>query len=404
MLKIPSGEGVTLFCVSEPILKESEPTRTPSGDEPPASESKQTEPQRKEVPVELVHLRRLRRLVNGLTPLGVTPWLAQRNKKPLGSQEEREASATPQSSPPPSPLELPRLYRFASSLIARLEATGEHPRLLRETRELVIQTHGLLYRDRGIVTTPWHRRAVRFLLVECPRTIREEKLLLGLSFFLFYGLAVLSYFAVQNDLDLAPSLLNPEMVRTEIEQLEATADGEPYRGNFNFGWAESPSTAGWLMLHNMGVGVLFFSFALLPPLYLYVLTSNALMLGTYTAVASHWGQAGAISSLLWCHGVLELQAIVLAGTAGLCLIRSLIRPGPWTRRHALAKASKKSLRLLLPVFPMLFFAGLIEAFVTPHAPVAVRISVAIGTGILLLAWALLGGRERPTTALRTART
>lgn len=329
-------------------------------------------------PPELEHLRRLRRIVRGG---GIDP---RSSTGPEAAGEDAVARSL---------VELPRLYRFASSLAARLELTGEHPRLLRETRSLVADAHALLYRERRISTRPWHERIAAFLFEECPRTIREEWRLLCLSFFLLYGLAALSYLLVRSDLDLAHSLLSPVMVEQEIAQLQDTAEGEPFRGNFTFGLAESPTTAGWIMLHNMGVGVLFFSLALLPPLYFYLLSTNALMLGTYTAVAGHWGQAGAISSLLWCHGVLEIQAIVLAGTAGLLLIRALIRPGPWTRRHALVLESARSLRLLIPVFPILFFAGIIEGFVTPHASYQVRMAFAVATGVLLLGWGLCGGRR-----------
>ncbi len=343
---------------------------------PPANPTEQVPDQ--EVPEELLHLRRLRRIVRGN---GVAATAADPSASSPGDIEA--ASLT----------ELPRLYRFASTLLARLEASGEHPRLLRETRELLADAHALLYRDRRHAERSWPERAARFLFEECPRTIREEWRLLALSFCLLYGLAAISFFAVRADLDLAPSLLSPAVVEQEIEQLEATADGEPYRGNFTFGLSESPTTAGWIMLHNMGVGVLFFTCALIPPLYLYLLSTNALMLGTYTAVAGHWGQAGAISSLLWCHGTLEIQAILLAGTAGLLLTRAMVRPGPRTRRYALAKESARSLRVLVPVFPMLFFAGIIEAFVTPHTSFEVRMGCALVTGGLLLAWGLLGGRS-----------
>lgn len=333
---------------------------------PEEAPGKPPEPGQGEPPRELLHLRYLRRIVRG-------------------QEVGRDAKAR-------ALRELPQLYRFASTLVARLEASGEHPRLLRETRKLLVEAHALLYRDLDLDRRPWLERAALFLFQECPRTIRAEWRLLVVSLALLYGLAALSYFAVSADLDLAPSLLDPAMVEQEIEQLEATAEGEPFRGNFTFGLAESPTTAGWIMLHNMGVGVLFFTCALVPPLYFYVLCTNALMLGTYTAVAGHWGQAGAISSLLWCHGTLELQAIVFAGTAGLILIRSMIRPGARTRRTALARESRRSLRLLIPVFPMLFFAGIIEGFVTPHASIEVRLVTAVATGTLLLAWILLGGR------------
>jgi uncharacterized membrane protein SpoIIM required for sporulation len=298
-----------------------------------------------------------------------------------------------------SAADFPRLYRHACTALARLEARGDDPRLLAEVRRLVGQAHGLQYRAaprRGPLAAA--AAAARFLLADAPRTVRREWRLLALSFGLVYGLAVLSFCAVRHDLDLAPSLLHPEMVEQEIRQLQDTAHGEPFRGNFTFGLGESPVTAGWIMLHNMLVGVIFFASALFPPLYLLLLATNGLMLGTYTGVAAHWGQAGAISSILWCHGVLEIQAICLAGCAGLALVRAWIRPGPWTRPQALRRESQTAWRLLAPVFPMLFAAGLIEAFVSPHAPSGVRLATAIGTGVLLLAWALIGGRGRPAPA------
>ena len=288
--------------------------------------------------------------------------------------------------------ELPRLYRHACSVVARLESAGEGARVVAEARRLIGLAHAVLHRERhpGIVG---HVRAAWNLVAnECPRAIRREWKLLACAFVLVYGLALLSYVGVSRDLDLAPSLLDAGAVEHEIQQLRDVESGQPYRGNFDFGLGESPQTSGWIMVHNMFVGILFFSAALIPPLYLYVLSTNGLMLGTYTAVAGHWGQAGSISSILWCHGVIEIQALVLAGTAGLVLVRALLRPGPWTRRRALALESRRSLRLLAPVFPLLFVAGLIEGFVSPHAPLGVRVAVAIGTGFILVVWAVFGGR------------
>lgn len=289
-------------------------------------------------------------------------------------------------------LALPRLYRHACSVVARLESTGESPRTASEARRLIAQAHALLHRERGVGLRGLIGRTFHLLLHETPRCIRAEWRLLALTAGLVYGLAAVSWLAVSADLDLAPSLLQADHVRAEIEQLEATAPGEPFRGNFTFGFGESPGTAGWIMMHNMMVGVLFFASALVPPLYLFLLSTNGLMLGTYTAVAGHWGQAGAISSILWCHGVIEIQTLLLAGTAGLVLVRAWVRPGPRTRRHAMQIESERALRLLLPVFPMLFVAGMIEGFVSPHAPLGVRIAVAVGSGILLVAWVLGGGR------------
>jgi hypothetical protein len=43
---------------------------------------------------------------------------------------------------------------------------------------------------------------------------------------------------------------------------------------------------------------------------------------------------------------------------------------------------------------MLVAAGLIEGFVSPHAPEAVRLATAAVSGLCLVAWLGLGGLER----------
>lgn len=302
--------------------------------------------------------------------------------------------------------DLPRLYRFASSIHARLETTGEDPRVLGELRPRLLAAHGLLHRDPALPPGERLARLGRFFLVEVPRTVRAEWRFVLVTFLVVYGLALAAWLLVRADLAAAYSLMDVASVDREIEQLRAVAPGEPFRGNFDFGLGASPTTSGAILGNNLRVAVLFFVAALVPPLYALVLGSNGLMLGTYTAVAGHWGQAGSISSILWCHGVLEIQAFVLAGTAGLVLLRAWIAPGPWTRSHAMRLESRRAARLAAATVPMLVAAGLVEGFVSPHAPLGVRVAVAVASGVALGAWLGLGGRggdpaatrERPVTA------
>ena len=288
--------------------------------------------------------------------------------------------------------DLPRLYRRASTLLARSAARqGRDEAAL---RALVSRAHGVLYREAKESGGNLVARAVRFFFVESPRAIRAEWRLLSTMFAVFYGIAIVAFFAVIGDIERAFVLFDSNAVSTEIAQLRETEAGEPFRGNFTFGFGESPQVAGWILAHNIGVSILFFGAALVPPVFLLLLVNNALMLGTYTGVAWHWDQAGAISSILWCHGVIELQMIVLAGAAGLVLVRAWVAPGPWSRAHAMRLESRRAWALLAPVFPLLFLSGLIEGFISPHAPLPVRLATAVGTGIGLIAWVALGGRTR----------
>ena len=312
--------------------------------------------------------------------------LRQARRRGLGSLSQEELR------------DFPRLYRFASSLFARLETRGDDPATLGKVRALVSGAHAVLYRDHGEVPLGLWQRLLRIYFVDAPRALRAEWRLLCCSLAVFYGLAILSYVAVTHRLELAFTLFDPAAVASEISQLRALEPGEAFRGNFTFGMGESPGTAGMIMAHNIGVSLLFFGAALVPPLYLYVLATNGLMLGTYTGVAAHWDQAGSISSILWCHGTLELQAIVLSGLAGLVLVRAVAAPRFFSRAHAMRVESRQALLILAPMFPMLIVAGLIEGFVSPHAPLYVRIAVAITTGFLFLYWLLFAGRREDARA------
>lgn len=288
--------------------------------------------------------------------------------------------------------ELPALYRRCCDLLAGREARGASDATTRSLRALLARAHGVLYQPFELQRESALRRTLRFLLATAPRAIRAEWRLGVALLSIFYGLALAAGFAVWRDLGLAYTLYDPAAVDATVEQLRATADGEPFRGNFTFGVGESPGAAGMILAHNIGVALLFFASALVPPLFAWIFAQNALMLGTYTALAGHWDQAGAISSILWCHGVVELQMIVLAGMAGLVLVRAWLMPGPWTRSHAMARESRRAWALLAPTLPLLFLSGLNEGFVSPHAPFAVRVAVAVGTGLLLAAWIAFGGR------------
>ncbi len=291
---------------------------------------------------------------------------------------------------------LPQLYRFASSLYARLETQGGDQGTLDQTRDLLRRAHGVLYRAAGQDQRAWYRRLLQILAVDSPRALRAEWRLLSFTLLMFYSVAVAAYFAVAGNLELAFSLFHPGMVANEIAQLEATPVGEAFRGNFTFEHGESSMFAARIMAHNIGVCVMLFAAGLALPLYIYMLTTNALMLGVYTAVAAHWNQTAAISSILWCHGVLEIQAIIISGMAGIILLRAWIAPGPWSRAYAMKLELPRALHILVPALSMLILAGLIEGYVSPHAPTSVRLAMAILTGLALLAWLFFAGRGSTT--------
>jgi uncharacterized membrane protein SpoIIM required for sporulation len=61
--------------------------------------------------------------------------------------------------------------------------------------------------------------------------------------------------------------------------------------------------------------------------------------------------------------------------------------------------SRRAWALFAPVLPFLVLAGLIEGYISPHAPPVARAATAVASAFLLVAWATLGGRaQRPRLA------
>ena len=100
-------------------------------------------------------------------------------------------------------------------------------------------------------------------------------------------------------------------------------------------------------------------------------------------------------SFVSAHGALELPSIFIAGGAGLRLGTGLLFPGMLARKDALALAAKDAIQLLAGVVPLLFVAGMLEAFLSPSgAPKGLKFAVG---GVLLTGlgfWLAEGGRSK----------
>jgi uncharacterized membrane protein SpoIIM required for sporulation len=150
------------------------------------------------------------------------------------------------------------------------------------------------------------------------------------------------------------------------------------------------------MTNNIQVAIMAFAGGTLLGIYtLYILAQNGLMLGILAGAAQSLGFAGNLWGFVAAHGTIELSVIFFAGGAGLQLGWSVIRPGLLTRRAALLLAARRAAQLLLGCVPLLVIAGTIEGFISPSdLPLAVKLAVSLGSGLLLYGYLLLSGRER----------
>jgi uncharacterized membrane protein SpoIIM required for sporulation len=288
--------------------------------------------------------------------------------------------------------ELCRLYRQVTIDLSQARTDGADPGLVRYLNHLAARAHGRVYSSRRVDLRP----VLTFVTAGFPRLVRRRArpILAAVAVFLLTALA--SFLAVVRDPELAYSLFDERVVEFENVRLEKQ-EGE-YKGNFTFPLTYSPLVAVAIIANNITVSIRAFAFGALccvPGLLL--LVYNGRMLGTLSGLVWNHGYFVAFYSLILAHGVLELTAICISGGAGLLLGWSVIAPGQLPRRDALRKAAPDAFGLLAGAALMLVVAGLIEGYVTPHFPAAVRWGVAGASALFLVLYFGLAGRSWPAS-------
>jgi len=94
-----------------------------------------------------------------------------------------------------------------------------------------------------------------------------------------------------------------------------------------------------------------------------------------------------------------LPAIFISAGAGLRIATGLLFPGTLPRRESLVVAGREAVQLVLGCVPMLFIAGIIEAFLSPTELSPGMKFLFAGSVLILLAAYLSGVTvKRATTA------
>jgi uncharacterized membrane protein SpoIIM required for sporulation len=298
----------------------------------------------------------------------------------------------PNSLTVPELKQLSRLYRQVTIDLSKARTDGADPELLQYLNLLAARAHGHVYSAKRVSLLPlWD-----FVTAGFPRLVRRQARPILVSTAVFLLTALASFLAVLRQPETAYSLFDEQYVEFENLRLEKQ-EGE-YRGNFTFSVAESPLVAVAIIGNNIFVALRTFAFGALCCLpAILLLAFNGRMLGTLSGLVWNHGYLVAFYGLILTHGVLELTAICLAGGAGLMLGWSVIAPGGLPRRDALRWAAVDAFGVLGGAVLLLIPAGLIEAYVTPHCPAAVRWSVALASAVFLAAYLGWAGRAAPAT-------
>ena len=248
--------------------------------------------------------------------------------------------------------ELGLLYRQAASDLAVLRADASAVHFARYLNQLLARAHNTIYSGKKTSAAS----VLRFFRVTYPAVFRRNLNYCVVAFILFLAGALGGSILTLQDPDFQLSILGPQMVET-IQRREM--------------WTHSvlalkPLASSAIMTNNLSVAFSTFALGITAGLgTIYMIVFNGLLIGVIGTACWLSGMSLQLWSFVAPHGVLELPAIFISTGAGLKLASGLLFPGVLPRKTSLTLAGREAIQLLLGCVPVLFLAGVIEAFLSP---------------------------------------
>jgi uncharacterized membrane protein SpoIIM required for sporulation len=266
--------------------------------------------------------------------------------------------------------EVAMLYRQAAADLATVREDASSERFAGHLNHLLARAHHIIYAAGSTMgASVW-----RFLSRGFPAAVVAHRthLLASIAVFVVGSLAGIVF--ARYDPGFTSRILGPDMLTT-IDRHQM--------------WTHSivamkPLASSAIMTNNMTVALTMFAMGVTAGLgTVYMLFFNGLLIAVVGTACASSGMSLPLWSFVAPHGVLELPAIFIAGSAGLRLAQGVLFPGLRTRRVAVATAGRDAVRLIAGCMPLLLIAGLIEAFISP-TDLATSAKFAMAAALFLL--------------------
>jgi len=279
--------------------------------------------------------------------------------------------------------ELGELHRRAAADLAIARAETRDPKLITYLNNLVIRSHGKIYRAESQgVGLIW-----RFLRDEFPATFRKNWRYMAVSFGVFAGFALFGFIATWADTDFTHFV----MLSGITEQITSNHEWWKRLNDANQVGATSILSNNILVTFRVfAMGAIFGIGAF------YDLAFEGARLGSVFAACYKLNPpfGNALATFVVGHGVIELSTIFSCGGAGMMIGYAMINPGDLTRGQALKKKGIEAARIVIGCACFLVVAGIIEGFLSPSdLPAAVKIATGLGTGVAMYAYLGLAGNS-----------
>jgi len=226
---------------------------------------------------------------------------------------------------------------------------------------------------------------IRFWKVSLPIEMYRARKHLLASFIVMAIAVLIGIVSTWDDIEFSRIILGDNYVDRTDEFIEADDPMAVYK--------QKEELPFFIELFLNNIRVSFFAFALGIVFCAgtgFILVSNGVMIGTFHTYfylkELALGKSIFVTSLLtvWIHGTFEILGIVLSGAAGFVAGMSLLYPGTYTRLQSFQIGMKRGLKIMMGVTPFIFFAAILEGFVTRHTEMPLYLKLIIIFGSLFI--------------------
>ncbi|MFF2062155.1 stage II sporulation protein M [Streptomyces sp. NPDC058200] len=286
--------------------------------------------------------------------------------------------------------ELVALYQRTATHLSLIQSSAPDPLVTTRLTQLVARARATVT---GTRRATW-RDAARFLTAGFPAAVYRSRRWWIPTALLSTLLAVVIGWWIGVHPEVQSAIAAPDELR------QMTRPGGEYETYYSSHPAASFAAQVWTNNAQAAAMCLVLGAFLCLPV-IWILFVNVLNLGVGIGLMSSAGRLDTFLGLILPHGLLELTAVFVAAGTGLKLGWTVIDPGPYSRRTALAQQGRAALGMALGLALVLFVSGVIEGFVTPSGlPTWARIAIGVVAEVVFLTYVyILGGR-----AVRTGET
>ncbi len=251
--------------------------------------------------------------------------------------------------------EFPRLYRKTCQDLAEARMLELSPDVLDYLNNMTGQAHHYLYFMRPLTKGDLKNFFSSYL----PGVIVRNYKYVLFALLLFWGSTIATYNAVLQSPQLAESFLSSSVLHYVEEMYsDSVADGRTT--------GERAQMSAFYIQHNTSIAFLCFATGIFLGLgSIYFLIYNGVFLGTIVAYLTSVGLGPHIWEFITAHSFLELNAIAIAGAAGIKLGVSILQSWRNYSPDFLQDSKGEILALVGASSIMLFLAAMIEGNISP---------------------------------------